>query len=991
MIDEDQLVGSTRRDDYIRHGCDTEPIHLLGSVQPHGLLMVVRAADLAVVQFSGGWLRALTPAPAQEEITGSVLSDWLDVDPQVLRDVLSALPDRVPPTNIKFQLRSTVKLGGHTSELRLHSEALDLSNQPAETLAHRMGSYVVVEWSPKSSLDTDENALISTLDSLNVALSELHTSNDDEEFLSQGAYALRSLSGFDRVMLYRFLPDFSGEVVAESVSNRTQVKFLGMRFPAGDIPPQARELYLLNPVRTLGDIDAKPDPLIPGRLPDGELLDQSFCSLRGMSKAHITYLRNMGVRASMSVSLLRDGKLWGLMACHHLTPRVPPYHVRQSLRGACELIANVIVMRADDLRRLNYQRRLRTVSEIVHDFGWSAMETRQGIADAARVFGPDFMRMFGANHWGLRLGGQTVSSLGASLTHEHVHAGEALMDEVDRVLAKQPENTPLVINKVQGTDVKLPDSMVAAGLLALRFGLEGSDSIAFFRPALEHVVRWGGKPVKESRVADDGGVYLEPRGSFDLWTETVKDQCENWSRLDLESLRKLADALSDRSQALINHELNEKLRWRARHDYLTGLLNRSALDSELNLLLQIPDIRFALFMVDLDHFKRVNDSLGHRAGDEVIRTVAHRISAVIRENDFACRFGGDEFIMVVHIEEGQTRMPQAIAERLLEQMQTPIEVDSDQVMMGSSVGISIFPEHGPTAVELMRRADIALYDAKARGRGIVSVYTQEMETRANEAFSLESQLREALQRDELMLYYQPKVDLRSGSVVGLEGLLRWQHPRQGLLGPDQFIPIAERCGLINQIGNFVIAKAVAQLARWRDDNFLSLPVAINVSFAQFANNNFVQELARAMQEHDIDPNLIEIELTESILMEDTALARSVLQDLKDLGVGVTLDDFGTGYSSLSYLHQLPLSCLKIDRSFIVGLEHDPQSQLITRAVLGLARGLRIQTVAEGVEDSYQLNWLKSHNCDMAQGYLFSRPVAADEVKAIIQKIRQRRT
>mgnify|MGYP003334624501 CR=1 FL=1 len=369
--------------------------------------------------------------------------------------------------------------------------------------------------------------------------------------------------------------------------------------------------------------------------------------------------------------------------------------------------------------------------------------------------------------------------------------------------------------------------------------------------------------------------------------------------------------------------------------------------------------------------------------------VAHRVSSVVRENDFACRFGGDEFIMVVHIDEENTQTPRAIAERLIKQMRSPIDVDSDQVVMGLSIGIATFPDHGPGAVELMRRADIALYDAKARGRGVASSYTQEMESRANEAFSLEAQLRDGLDAGELMLYYQPKVDLRSGAVMGVEALLRWQHPKRGLLSPDLFIPIAERCGLINQVGNFVISEAVAQVARWRDDDGFEMPVAINVSFAQFANSNFVQELASATRAQNVRPEMIEIELTESILMEDTLLARSVLQQLKELRVPVTLDDFGTGYSSLSYLHQLPLSRLKIDRSFVAGLEHDPQAQLITRAVLGLSRGLRIQTVAEGVEDKYQLQWLKSHNCDLAQGYLISRPVPASEVKTINQQIRER--
>lgn len=976
----------TQKNKFLSHGCDTEPIHQLGAVQPHGLLMVLRADNLAVVQVSAGWFRVTQPAVPETLILSSLFQDWFDVSAEPARAVLGALRDRQPAKDVKFQLRNEVQLRGRFFSLATGPHVLNPSVSAGETLAHRIGPYVVVEWAPRASIeDTGQEAQIETLERLNAALSELHRSHDETEFLRTGTQALRELSGFDRVMLYRFLPDFSGEVVAESVSAATKVKFLGMRFPAGDIPPQARQLYLLNPVRALCDIEASSDELVPAKLPEGELLDQSYCTLRSMSEAHIIYLRNMGVRATMSVSLIRDGKLWGLLACHHLKPRVPPYHVRQSVRTACELVANVIAMRADDLERLNYQKRMRHISELVHDFGRSAMQTQEGLVDAGQVYGPEFLELFSATSWGVRLGGTTVFGKAQRLAVPF--PGGAVMDEVERLLANQAPGKPLVANHLATLAAKFPPELDEVGMLAIRFGVEGKDVIVFFRPKLEQVIHWGGKQDEPSHVAKDGGIYLEPRRSFDLWTETVRDKSEDWSRLDVESMMRLSATLGEHSQALINHELNEKLRWRARHDFLTGLLNRSALDSELHLLMQIPGANFGLFMIDLDHFKRINDSLGHRAGDEVIKAVGHRIAEVIRDNDFACRFGGDEFIMVVHFESGKVEALLAIADRLIRVMKLPILVESDSLVMGISVGIATYPDQGPSAVDLMRRADIALYDAKARGRGVVSVYTEEMESRANEAFSLESQLREALPADQLKLYYQPKVDLRSGNVVGVEALVRWQHPVRGLLGPDHFVPIAERCGLINPLGAWVITEAVAQIARWRDQGDPILPVAINVSFAQFASANFVDELAAALSAHAVDPDLIEVELTESILMEDTGLARGVLHKLKAMGVHVTLDDFGTGYSSLSYLHQLPLSTLKIDRSFVAGLEHDAQAQLVTRAVLGLARGLRIKTVAEGVEDDYQRRWLMSHNCDQAQGYFFSRPIPPEEVHSAAHAIR----
>jgi diguanylate cyclase (GGDEF)-like protein len=965
---------------FLRYGCETEPIQHIGTVQPHGLVMVLDYETLNVVQVSEGWARHFDVVLQPQAMIGTTVCQWFDVDLDAMRALLQQLRTDLRSTQFDIQLLDRVVFEDQVYKAR----------RPAlsgETLLHRVGSYVVIEWAPHGTLPMADLAHLTQLAKLNEMLAILRRTTDEQAFFDAAVDALRQLSGFDRVMLYKFLPDQSGEVLAESVSSKTEVKYLGMRFPAGDIPPQARALYLLNPMHMLADVQAKPDRLIPEVLPSGQPIDQTFFSLRQMSSAHMSYLGNMGIRATMSISLIKNGQLWGLLACHHLSPRVPPHHVREMMQAACELIANVVAMRADDMDRLSYHARRSKLAHLLHQFGLGALKSNLGLFESAYFYSADFLEIFGAQQWAMRVGDRIATSLPQLEGADGLSLSALVMEQVDRLMRDRPAGEPVLINSIKAAGLAFPALLDASGLMAIKFGLQGQNLCVFFRTELVREVRWGGRPEKVEQVAADGSIYLEPRRSFDLWLETVKDRCEDWTSTDAEFLKLTVDTITDHSQMILNHELNEKLRWRARHDYLTGLLNRSTLDAELAILANLPDAHFALFMIDMDHFKRINDSLGHKAGDEVIKEVGKRIASVTRGDDFASRFGGDEFVMVVHLQAGAPDTPLLIARRLLDVMRTPIMVEDTSLMVTLSIGVAVFPEQGKDAVELMRHADIALYDAKGAGRARVALYTAEMEANARDALTLEGELREAVRNNGLCLFYQPKVDLRSGAVSGVEALVRWRHPKRGLLGPNVFVPLAERSDLINDLGDWVMQEAVAQCARWREQGLPALTMAVNVSLSQFASANFLTVLAQSIEEHGVDPDLLEVELTESVVMDDTSLALRVLEQIKDLGVRITLDDFGTGYSSLSYLHQLPLSTLKIDRSFVAGLEHDGQAQLVTRAVLGLARGLGIRTVAEGVEDDYQRRWLMSHGCDLAQGYYFSRPVPPEEMVATLSKIR----
>ncbi len=416
---------------------------------------------------------------------------------------------------------------------------------------------------------------------------------------------------------------------------------------------------------------------------------------------------------------------------------------------------------------------------------------------------------------------------------------------------------------------------------------------------------------------------------------------------------------------------------RAHHDGLTGLPNRELFADRLNRALahaRRNDLPVAVMFVDLDRFKAVNDSFGHRAGDEVLCQAAARLLSCVREEDTVARLGGDEFALLMpHITgiDGAVR----IAERLLAAFGTPMVVAAGQVMITPSIGISLYPQDGTDLEHLVEGADAAMYRAKDRGRNTYEIFSPALRTQAHDRLALEAALHHALEHDELVLHYQPKVDLRTGAITGAEALVRWNHPERGLLLPGHFIPAAEQSGQVVALGEFVIAAACEQLQAWRAQGLPPLNVSVNISARQL-RHGLVDFVAGALRLTGLDPRCLELELTESAALESFDLTVAELQALRALGVACSIDDFGTGYSSLAYLSRLPIDGLKIDRSFIHAMSGaaDP----IVTAIVALGQSLGLKVTAEGVETADQLRYLVARGCDEVQGFLFSKPVPAPE-------------
>ena len=422
----------------------------------------------------------------------------------------------------------------------------------------------------------------------------------------------------------------------------------------------------------------------------------------------------------------------------------------------------------------------------------------------------------------------------------------------------------------------------------------------------------------------------------------------------------------------------ERIRLLAYHDPLTGLPNRLLLTDRLAHALSSAKRRqghVAVLYIDLDRFKNVNDSLGHAVGDKLLWEIAHRLNTCVREEDTVSRMGGDEFVIVLESLQDQEDAA-SIANKVHKAFERPILVDNRMLHASASIGIAVYPNDGESAEVLMQNADTAMYQAKAQGRNNFQFFAPFMNTHVRERLDLENTLREAMERDEFELYYQPIVDLRSGEIVCAEALIRWRHPEQGLIPPDKFIPIAEETGFIVRIGDWVIDQACRVLSAWHAQGVRPPRLSVNVSPRQFRQPGLADRIRHILDTHGVDARQIDLEVTESALMDHPQLAARILRELKAMGLGIVIDDFGTGYSSLAYLKTFPIDKLKIDRSFVRDLLNDNSDREITLAVIALSHNLGLKVVAEGVEQPEQLEFLKRHHCDSVQGYFYSQPKPA---------------
>jgi len=554
-------------------------------------------------------------------------------------------------------------------------------------------------------------------------------------------------------------------------------------------------------------------------------------------------------------------------------------------------------------------------------------------------------------------------------------------------VSRDREKLALAFAEIGTCEFDVKSSMVRSSDMSLRlFGIRTDQADLPYETLLESL-----HPEDRPRFRHALEQCLSGTGSLDIEYRVA------WSDGSFRWLRTKGDALLDLDGDPIKvlwvtedvsqrKDMDARVRFLAHHDLLTGLPNRTLFQDRLQQALagaKRMQSRVALLFIDLDRFKHVNDSFGHRAGDILLQTVAARLRGCVRETDTVCRHSGDEYLIVLSALREPTEAA-LVAEKVLAIFDEVFVLEGNEVQISASVGISVYPDDGQTLENLIRNADAAMYHSKKGGRNRFEFFTPELNAPVAERLVLANQLRRAIENNQLVLHYQPQFDTTTNRLIGAEALVRWNHTENGLLFPDSFIALAEESDIIHLIGEWVLNEACRQIADWQARSLNIVPVSINFSAFQFRRSNLVQGVIAAFSRHGVKPQQLEIELTENAIMQDPKETAKTLDELHEMGVSLSIDDFGTGYSSLNYLKRFPIDKLKIDRSFVEDLPHNLNDSAIVQAIINLAKSLRMIVIAEGVETKAQLDFLRSLGCEAYQGYLGGRPIDAEHFAELLR-------
>ncbi|QUX94196.1 hypothetical protein C0J08_01725 [Marinomonas sp. CT5] len=934
--------------------CASEAIQIMGSIQPHGFQLILDPDSYRVVQHSSNTLDRLKETspidPSKySELIGSHIGEWVEFS-----DV-SCLATLSSKKSVSLEM----------------TDAGIVQSSSWGCFAHLAKGWISLEFSPNKGTQYDTNVLLSHIDNM-VAL--LKSSHDETTLFDTLVNQLQDYTEYDRVMMYRFLPDWSGEVVAEAVSAREEVKYHGMRFPAEDIPKQARVLYALSPIRLFADVDAAPSKLEPSLLPNGEPLDQSLSVLRSMSTVHRRYLKNMKVGSSLSLSIMKGDQLWGMVVFHHNERKTPTNDVIAQLRVSGELFSEVItsyLVPAEKIKRLTYVMNAQSYIEATfnqaHMANISAALFESILQKIQKITGYHFIGII-YREQSYVLKGTTFLDLG----------GETI--DALKTLFKDQDATHFNSEKLHQEAHKIPRLETMVGIAMIRAKVPNDFYVFIGKEEVSKTIKWGGVPQTVNIVIENNERHLEPRSSFALWRQNIAGESTPWEEQDHNLLEIIFNSgknffSTKRSQMRIN-----QLEKSAYFDPLTGLANREHLRSFIeNLKDQKYISHVSVLFIDLDNFKDVNDFMGHDTGDRLLITIAQRLNECTSSNDLVARLGGDEFVVVItHQVLPDPTLAELIADKIIQRIGEPILDNTHTLVITPSMGIISEDVKMLDFNETLKQADIAMYSAKNKGKNRFHIFDHKDQDLFNKKAILTMDLRDCMAENCLDLHYQPLVNVQK-KVVGTEVLARWHHEKFGFVSPDIFIEIAEKNNLIYPLGLQIIDNACQQLAKWlkRKQPIHLKTLSLNISPIQLIEPNFEEDLLNTLKKHGIPESMIRLEITESVFMKNYQEAISTLTDLREHGITISLDDFGTGFSSLNSLWKLPIDEVKIDKSFISNMSKDDSLFTMVESVISLCKKLNLEVVAEGIEHSIEFNILKGLDCDIYQGYLFSKPLPAD--------------
>ena len=839
---------------------------------------------------------------------------------------------------------------------------------------------------------------------LNRITNRIRNSLELQEILTTTAREIRSFLGSDRVKVYQFDADGSGLVIAEAIDRDNLPSLIGLRFPAGDIPPSAREMFVKARQRVIVDVGLQHKIINRLDCPEtGKTLPVEDIRYSPVDSCHAQYLEAMGVLSSLTVPIVHQNQLWGLLACHHIQPKRFSDRELNMVQLLVDQLS-IAIAQSFLLSQARHQARdeaaVNQISCLLHS-PLELTEIRQAVLEqTVKYLHGSGGRLYIAAEFGDRPAlvytcGQQPARTDLELT-EFWQQIMGLVNQDDR--AKTGDRLGVFPNlnsdRYSLIDTNISNSIVprlyaisdiseepqlksvSASLLEadirsflavpLQYRQQCIGCLTVFRGAIETEILWAGRSSSDARGD-------RPRQSFAAWKEIKTGEAQKWTSDELKLAKSLGTHLY---MAAMQRRVEAMMRHQASHDSLTGLANRLLFNERLSLALANSHHNaemLAVIFLDLDRFKNVNDTLGHPVGDQLLQAVSRRLTSCLRVGDSLARWGGDEFTVLlynINSPDDATKVCQLI----IQSLSSPFDFEGLELYIKASLGIALAPYDGEDAETLLKNADAAMYKAKQRGRNNYQFYTRAIGSQVSEELNLENHLYKALKRSEFVLHYQPQINLNTGKIVGMEALIRWQHPERGLIAPDRFIPLAEETGLICQIDAWVLRTACLQNRAWQLMGLPPVRVAVNLSGRQFLQANTVQIIAEILSETELNPAYLEIEITETVAMTDVNFTVSVLRQLQQMGIHISLDDFGTGYSSLWSLKNLPLNNLKIDKSFVADLQSGSSGATIVKVAIALGQGLNLQVIAEGVETAEQLAFLQSLQCEMGQGYLFSKPI-----------------
>jgi len=919
------------------------------SIQPHGVLIVLAATTFTVTHVSAniepllGISAAAACGAGLNAIFGVALGSRLEAGVRQ-GELVAANP-----------LRFEWDAGG--TPLRF------------ECVAHRSATSVILEL--EVLCVDDGGAQVDSYAQMSMLLARMERTLEITELVSLSAATVQKITGFDRAMVYRFDPAFNGEVIAEVTSEKLSAAFLGLHFPADDLPEQAPRLSPKSVLRIIPDVGSVPVPLIVAPALSVEcVVDLSPAMLRGVSPVHREYLRNLGVGASMSISIVIRRRLWGLIMCHHRKP----YRIDYAKRALCMLLADVLALQlASRMEARTFEAKVRTSALVgSHSRNLAAYDDiGVGLIAAAH----DLFDLFCAQ-------GVVVRHAGT------FRCAGSVPDErgVGQIAA---ELFRMADNGVASTD-RLADFVAPASLGAnlpggaLLLALSGScdEYVLCFRQETIQVVEWSG--VVRAAAMDENGAP-GPRTPLRLTKETIRGRSLPWSEHDADTARVVRQRIIERAHALDRRRADERIRYLADHDPLTQLPNRATFNTALSEAMRDGALLAVLFF-DIDRFKRLNDTFGQAVGDRVLQAVAERLRRCVRPEDTVARFGADQFVVLTAPLATETDV-QTVANAILTAISEPLIVaNAQELRFTASMGVAVYPVDGQDAETLVRHADAAMLRSKELVHNRLGRFGETQDRAASEVIALQRRMQRGLERGEFVPYYQPIVDIRSGRLKSMEALARWISPDRGILPPSQFIAFAEKSHLIVSLGAAMLRAACGHAALWRiNGNPEAASVSVNVSARQFADTRFLPTVNEALAATGLAPEALQIEITESLLIGDEAYAIATLRALAKNGVRIAIDDFGTGYSSLGYLKRLPVHILKIDQTFVRDITTLPDDAAIVRAIIAMAHSLNLLVIAEGVQSNDQLEFLRAEGCDAVQGHLTGPPLKHADALSYVER------